>query len=378
MPDRLLRNADSPVRPVRPEDLALDSKNPRLVEIRPDPSDEEIIAHLHTNADLGEITQSIAANGYLDIEPLVVLEQGDRRVVLEGNRRLAAIRLLTNPSLADDVRKRTRVRITVPEMADTHRASLKKVSAYCVPDRAAARSFIGFKHINGAHRWDAYAKAKFAAQWHREGNVSLDEIARCIGDRHATIKRMVHAIYVLEQAESEKVFRIEDRNTPRFSFSHLYTALARTTYRGFLGLEDTWAQFDPKPNPIPPERLLALGEVLRWIYGSKEDDVRPVIQSQNPDLRILGEVVVNSEALLLLRETGSLRHAADSLEPAGAKFRSALVRARDQLRQALAQLRGYDVHETALLEIAKDNLEAAETIHGRMLAKHRDDEGRDK
>lgn len=376
MPDRLLRNAGSPVRLVRPEGLALDPKNPRLVELGPDPSDEKIIAYLQVNADLGEITQSIAANGYLDIEPLIVLERGAPQVVLEGNRRLAAIRLLTNPSLADDVQKRTRVRITVPEMADTHRASLKQVSAYFVPDRAAARSFIGFKHINGAHRWDAYAKAKFAAHWHREGNVSLDEIARCIGDRHATIKRMVHAIYVLEQAESEKVFRIEDRHTPRFSFSHLYTALARTTYREFLGLEDTWAQFDPTPNPIPPERLQALGEVLRWIYGWKEDGVRPVVQSQNPDLGILGEVVVHSESLLILRATGSLRSAADSLEPAGAKFRSALVRARVQLRQALIQLRGFDVRETALLNVAKDNLEAAETTHDRMLAKLRAAENR--
>ena len=261
------------------------------------------------------------------------------------------------------------MRITVPELADTHRASLKQVSAYFVPDRAAARSFIGFKHINGAHRWDAYAKAKFAAQWHRDGNVSLDEIARCIGDRHATIKRMVHAIYVLEQAESAKMFRIEDRNTPRFSFSHLYTALARTTYREFLGLEDTWAQYDPTPNPIPPGKLDELGEILRWIYGSKEDDVRPVVQSQNPDLRILGEVVVNSESLLILRETESLWEAKGSLEPAGAKFKSALVLAREQLRQGLAHLRGFDVHETALLNIAKDNLEAAETIHARMLSK---------
>lgn len=376
MPDRPLRNADSTVRLVRPESLALDPKNPRLVELGPDPSDEEIIAHLQTKADLGEITQSIAANGYLDIEPLIVLE-GDPQVVLEGNRRLAAIRLLTDPSLATAVRKRTGVRITVPSIADTHRTSLDEVSAYFVPDRAEARSFIGFKHINGAHRWDAYAKAKFAAQWHREGNVSLDEIAACIGDRHATIKRMVHAIYVLEQAESEKVFRIEDRNTPRFSFSHLYTALSRTTYREFLGLDDTWAQFDPTPQPIPPGKLDELGEILRWIYGSKEDDVLPVVRSQNPDLRILGEVVVKGESLIILRETGSLWNAKSSLEPAGAKFRSALVLAREQLRQALVQLRGFDVHETALLDIAKDNLEATETIHGRMLAKLRAAEARD-
>ncbi|WP_423927969.1 hypothetical protein [Candidatus Palauibacter sp.] len=297
--------------------------------------------------------------------------EGPPHFVLEGNRRLAAIRLFTDHSLAARIRERTGTAIKVPDMPPQYRATLDTASAFCVPDRDAARSFIGFKHINGAHRWDAFAKARFATKWHREGNVPLEEIARSIGDRHDTIKRMVHAIYILEQAESAGVFSVDDRNTTRFSFSHLYTALARATYRRFFGLVDAWTRYEPKTEPIPPDKVDELGEVLRWIYGSKEDDVQPVVQSQNPHLKMLGDVVVNDESLLILRETGSLEQAAASLEPVGAKFKSALVRARDELRQALAKLRGFDVRDTVLLDVAKDNLEAAETIHERMIAKVR-------
>lgn len=364
--DRPPGRADSSIRRIPSGDLALDTENPRLFELGTQPSDERIIAYLHTEADLGEILQSVAANGYLDIEPLIVLEDGPPHRVLEGNRRLAAIRLFRDDSLATRIRDRTGTAIKVPDMPPRYRTTLDAVSVFRVPNRESARSFIGFKHINGAHRWDAFAKARFAAKWHREGKVPLEDIARSIGDRHDTIKRMVHAIYVLEQAQSADVFCVEDRNTPRFSFSHLYTALARTTYRRFLGLEESWARYEPSIDPVPPERLDELRDVLRWIYGSKEDDIRPVVESQNPHVKILGQVLVKNESLLVLRETGSLREAQASLEPVGAKFEAALVRARRELRRALENLRGLDVQNPALLRIAEDNLEAAATIHGRI------------
>ena len=82
------------------ERLALDHLNPRLVTVNREATDEEIIALLYRAEDLGELLQSIAANGYLDIEPLIVWADGERLIVLEGNRRLAAIRLFREPDLA--------------------------------------------------------------------------------------------------------------------------------------------------------------------------------------------------------------------------------------------------------------------------------------
>ena len=73
--------------------LALDPLNPRLFLSGGEPKEVEIIARLYRSEDLSELLQSIAANGYLDIEPLVVLKEEENLTVLEGNRRLAAIRL---------------------------------------------------------------------------------------------------------------------------------------------------------------------------------------------------------------------------------------------------------------------------------------------
>lgn len=357
--------------------LKLDLANPRLVGVNARTTDESVVAQLYRSEDLGELLQSIAANGYLDIEPLIVwLDPADQKLaVLEGNRRLASIRLFREPMLVDAIATKERLKIGVPEIAEAAKAKLAEVSVYRVTDRDASRSFIGFKHINGAQKWDSYAKARFAAEWYKSGQTSLEAISEKIGDRHDTIKRMVAAIYVLEQAERENVFSLSDRKVTKFNFSHLYTALSRTTYMAYLGLETAWSRYDPKPNPIPANKLDRLSEVLVWIYGSKEADKEPVIQSQNPDIKILGETLASAEGLHILRAGGSLADSHASTRPADETLSAALIRARGMLREAANSLRGYDGQDQSLLNIAEDILETAQVIHGRMKQKHKDAQG---
>ena len=357
--------------PVETDRLVLDRENPRLITLSAEATDAGIIAALYRAEDLSELLDSIAANGYLDIEPLIVLEDDGRLVVLEGNRRLAAIRLFREPGLAKRVSEEGRVRVTVPPIPKLHRETLERITVYRAASREEARPFIGFKHINGAAKWDSYAKAKFAADWYRGGGVTLADIATRIGDKHATVKRMVNAIYVLEQAESESVFRMSDRTSERFNFSHLYTALSRAAYMEFLGLEASWARFEPEPNPVPESQLEKLGEVLRWLYGSREDDAVAVVQSQNPDIRNLGAVLGSSEGLAVLRSGRPLSEAHASTLTAGRKFSEALLRARSAVRESSNSLRGFDGRDTALVDIAEDISETAQAVHDRMKKKMR-------
>ena len=359
------------------ERLRLDRKNPRLVGATAGKSDASIIAQLYRTAALDELLQSMAENGYLDIEPLVVLPPaGDGKLtVLEGNRRLAALRLLRDPKLADAIASSQKIRIPVPDVNEARRDTLEKVSVYPVASREHARAFIGFKHINGPARWDAYAKARFAADWYKpdsDQRQSLDAIANAIGDRHDTVKRMVSAVYVLDQARKEELFTIEDRHTVKFSFSHLYTALSRAQYMDYLGLGSGWARRDPRPEQVPREKLDRLKQVLIWIYGSKADGVEPVVRSQNPDIKRLGEVLAHAEARHVLEQTRDLDAAHDSTTPVDTRFTASLLQARRFLRDAANALRAYDGEDQSLLDIANDIRETAEAVYSRMAKKHRD------
>ena len=344
--------------------LELDRLNPRLVDQAGGASEEAVIARLYRTAELDELLDSISANGYLDIEPLVATREDGSLVVLEGNRRLATLRLLTDSTLAERIRREEQIEIRVPPASAL--ASTTHVSVYEVASRTEARTFIGFKHINGPAKWNAYAKAKFAAEWHRSG-VELTKIARAIGDRHDTIKRMVFAIYVLEQAQ----FDIQDVSAPKFNFSHLYTALARSQYMTFLNIKSSWARYDPKTNPVPADHLTQLGEVLKWIYGSRRDGVQPVVRVQNPDIKRLGEVLASREALHILHIEANLDSAHAAAEPVDTRFKGSLFRARASIRNVAGTLRAYDGRDESLVHVAEDVSETASTVHLSMQHKYR-------
>ena len=385
------------------ERLRLDRRNPRLIGADEDASDEAIVARLYRSAELDELLQSISANGYMDIEPLVVMSDpavanGKSHVpegnslrgtlaitgpdiakgeltVLEGNRRLAALRLLREPDLVRGIAASEGLRITIPSMTDSLRATLDKVSVYPVANRERARSFIGFKHINGPAKWDAYAKARFAAEWYKAGRaagVDLTVIANAIGDKHDTIKRMVSAIYVLEQAKNEGLFDVEDRHARRLNFSHLYTALSRSQYMDYLGLGAAWARHDPEPDQVPHERLDELRKVLVWIYGSKKDKVRPVVRSQNPDIKRLGEVIAHPRARHVLETKGNLDEAHASTEPVDTRLTASLIHAQDHIGEAARSLSAYDGRDQSLLDIAEGVKETAQMVYERMRKKRRE------
>ena len=80
--------------------LVLDSLNPRLSERDTTGGQDEIIRTLWREMAVDEIAWSIANNGYFEHEPLIAekLEDG-KFLVIEGNRRLAAVRLLLDDKL---------------------------------------------------------------------------------------------------------------------------------------------------------------------------------------------------------------------------------------------------------------------------------------
>lgn len=354
------------------ERLRLDRESPRFPDQGARATDESIIARLYS-AGLEELLQSISTNGYLDIEPLIAMRaaDSDELTVLEGNRRLAALRLLREPELASRIASAKKVRISVPKVEDSLRHTLDEVTVYRVAKREDARAFIGFKHISGASKWSAYAKARFAADWYGEGEVGIDRIASALGDRHGAVKRMVAAVYVLEQAVREGLFDIEDRYTPKFNFSHLFAALSRSQYLEHLGLAQPWPPDEPRPDPVRTENLDCLRDVLLWIYGSTQDAIPPAVREMNPDIKQLGQVLRHAEARELLAAGYALRQAHAATEPMDRRFLVSLLQARSAMRDAAGSLRAYDGQDKSLLDITEDVKVTSDSMYRQMLGKRR-------
>ena len=350
--------------------LDFDKENPRLVEfsIHPKSSEEEIIKILWEAMDAKEIAMSIAASGFFRNDPLIAMEGKDGRfIVIEGNRRLAAAKILYKKSqykaLFSDI----------PEISDANIAELSNLPVV-IQSRQDAWQFLGFKHVNGPAKWGSYAKAKYISDIHNKFNIPLDQIGNQIGDTNNTVQRLYHGLMVIDQAEREKVFFREDSQKKPFPFSHIYVGLQREGIKKFLDLKKP---DEESIDPVPKGKIKELGELLNWIYGSKKDDISPVVQSQNPHLRELDEVLQNRESLAAIRSNRDLSFALSLTREASAVFEEELLSAKRSLLKAKSLIsEGYD-NSTELLKIADTVADIANDLFEEMEIKQRKDKKRD-
>lgn len=344
--------------------LQLDISNPRLqtgldIEVN---SEDDLILILSDIAALDELITSIFTNKYLNLEPMIVIEadQPGQYRVLEGNRRLASIKLLRDPALA----KRLGLKVPGSIPKDVIDSTVK-VLCFRVTSEDEARAFIGFKHINGPQRWEAYAKARYVTDWYKnaQGNIKISEIAARMGDTNDTMRSYIYSMLTLDQAADEKVWEIRDRtNTGRFAFSHFYTALGRKEYQEYLGVQDSLSD-QPPIKPIAKSNLKVLGEVLSYIYGSKSADQPALVRSQNPDLKDLGLAITNNDARIILANKGTLDEARDAMKNPNTAFHDAVITSNMRLKRALDLLPKYDGSDSNVNAVVEEAFERADTLH---------------
>ncbi len=316
------------------DQLRLDEENPRLISIANEDGQEGIVKAMWREMAVSEVALSIAANGFFREEPLFVIPQNPKEkdpkkktyIVVEGNRRLTAVLLLTNNALRDKVKA-----TDLPTLTAAQKKHLEELPVSIYPDRKALWEYFGFRHVNGPKEWDSFSKAAYVAKVQREYKIPLAEIARRIGDQNSTVERIYRGYVLLEQAESEAGFSRDDRIKNRFYFSHLYTAADYEEFLTFLGLTKENSLHE---SPVKKANLPKLKEVMTWLFGSKSDGREPVVQKQFPDLGHLREVVGNAQALAALRAGRPLERAYKISLGDARRLQDSLSLAKDALQEA--------------------------------------------
>lgn len=333
-PDEAGGNGGSAPKRVPVEDLHLDDQNPRIQQVAEALDEQSILKILWSEFSVEELALSIAQNGYFPHEPLFVANEDGRLVVVEGNRRLAAVRVL----LDDDLREEM-LGDTIPKISNKLADELALLPVvFCKRDEIW--QYIGFKHVNGPQAWTSFAKAEYVAWVRNEIGTDLTEIAKTIGDTHATVTRLYRAYMALKQAEDSGVYDREQRTRKHFSFSHLYTGLDYMGIREFTGIAEL---DDPTDKPVPAGKLKNFGELCVWLWGDKGRNKQALIRSQNPHLRQLDEALQSEDGIAALRADYDLERSVDVARGDTALFREALLNAKQALQEARAKVvTGFD------------------------------------
>ncbi|MFM9877847.1 MAG: hypothetical protein ACKVOG_08370 [Rhodoglobus sp.] len=209
-------------------DVLLDERNPRFAD--PVSSQPEAVNALirQGSTKLLALMEDIAVKGALDpTNPPIVMLEGDDVIVLEGNRRFAALKLLRNPDLANGDAVRTKIRAikALAVAAGKSADGPDNITCFVAADRAEAQPWIELRHTGenggvGTDPWNPYQSVSFRR---RPGTAE---------DRAWLFVRAVIASYDEETALLHDVRTIRDEK-----FTNLARLIARPHVRAQMKFE---------------------------------------------------------------------------------------------------------------------------------------------
>lgn len=179
--------------------LHLDAKNPRLGRETSVRAPREIIQYLFEHDKALEVAQSIASRGYFPNEPLLAIKENDRVVVVEGNRRLAALKALREPGLLEGPMHRQLERLS-RQIENAN--DIASVPVTVAPSRRATDQQIAGRHVGTpVLAWQAENRASFILDKLSEGYTN-DQLRDQLGFTLAHIQAARQTRAIADMARS--------------------------------------------------------------------------------------------------------------------------------------------------------------------------------
>lgn len=327
------------------EQLRLDPLNPRLP---PGPrNQEELIRFIDGAYDPLTIARSIAEHGYFESEPLIAISEDDHFVVVEGNRRLVALK-----GLAEEETRRLLTE------QDEWEALARKVQ---LPDdlpvvvaesRRDVAPIIGYRHISGIAPWEPFAKARFIGSLIDDDQLDFETVADIVGEDTTDVRSSYRNYRIAIEAKEK--FGL-DTDYVKEDFGVFTRAMTSISLRQHISAPSP-AEVSKNQEPIPDDKADELLELFSWIFGDREGGGRVISDSR--ELTKLGRVIGSEEGLGVLRATGDLAAAEAAAGGTRNRLVSRLAAARTALRDAAIDMPQYrnDEEVLGLLEECSDAL----------------------
>jgi hypothetical protein len=308
--------------------LFLDKNNPRLPKSLHNKSEFEIIDYLLLHATTLELMQAIGENNFFMGEQLLVVKSGnDRFKVIEGNRRLTAVKLLNDYSIAS-VKKNF-----VKKVFDEKKFTPTDIPCLIFDNEDYIRKYLGFRHITGIKSWRLSQKAAFLSQLKETHfqNTSFFEtcrgLAKIIGSRKDYVERLLVAYDVYKIVEDEGFYEIRDLDDTTFYVGYISDSLSKTNIVNFLGIKLN------TENPIANINKTNLKELIHWFF-EKNDQNQTRLKGKSSDLKALNKVLASQSAVKIFREGEKLSKALELTEDTDDIFRESVKKSLENLEMS--------------------------------------------
>lgn len=293
-------------------DILLDSNNPRFLEKDNNASQDDLLGRLNNSFDPLSVAESIVKNGYSQSEPVVTYTSDDGKsfVVGEGNRRVAALKIMLNDNFRALLKKNKKEWDKLAELFQKAYGKNVKIPAVNYDSRSEILPIVSQSHINGKLPWGASEQARFISDLTDKENKSFEEVSELTGIKISEVKEKYASIKVCEELSAIGIET--DRIYNRLTI--LQNSMANKEVRARL-------QIKPSSKIIKGASLLLdnysvddLKETLIWIFGSK---LKKEIVADSRNIIKFAQVISSELGLGLLRSGESLDSAIKAINENG-------------------------------------------------------------
>jgi hypothetical protein len=310
--------------------LILDSNNPRLPKSKHGSNESEILKYMLGDSSLIELMLAIGENDFFPGEQLLVVPtENEKYKVVEGNRRLSALKILNNPDLATI--QQSKVEKVIAET--TFRPT--EIPCLIFDNESEIFNYLGYRHITGIKEWKLLEKARYlyGLKNDRFSNLSVNEaareIAKVIGSKTPYVKRILIGFEVYKIIEEDEgFFQITDLNDTTFYFNYIADSLNKANIAILLGVDLN------STNPVENINIENLKMWAEWLF-QKDREGKTRIIGDSYDLTSLNTILGNEEAKIAFMDAGySLERALELTNPFDNQFISFIKKASESLEQA--------------------------------------------
>lgn len=239
--------------------MLLDEQNPRLPQSAGALGQRNIISELVTHDSVYELAKDISSQGFFPTEILLGVRDGDQVVVIEGNRRLAALKLLVNPELAPQTHLEKFRRLS----ENVTPSVIAKVQVTLAPSRDAATPILLSRHTaQQIQSWKRPMQARFYRQLLERG-LTPNDLVQSYGISLGQIQDWIRADAVYRLACSldfPSDIKSKVQNNREFPLSTLERLVESKPIRDFLQLKA-----DPKEVLVSTSKPQAFLKAFRRI-----------------------------------------------------------------------------------------------------------------
>jgi len=146
--------------------LSLDTENVRLQGVSP--YEEDILRYIFEYEKALVLAQEIVADGFFDNDLPIVVQENQKYVVLEGNRRVSALKGIANPTSVKRFRKQ--LEQLRHGISDEDLEDLQTIYVKVAPSRQAAQAILASLHTRNPKKpWPPLQQAEFYYAQIRQG-----------------------------------------------------------------------------------------------------------------------------------------------------------------------------------------------------------------